>query len=694
MSYKLRYTGEWKDLKNNTNKLFIYRDTDLTITSDEIKIVSFEIDYPNIDYFKDESLFGCGANITLISENRLKFINELYTIKKQELKVIHTINDVINFVGWVDTEQYEDEFSNIINYPISISANNGFTVLERIAVNDNGYKLVGIYSALDIIKLCLSKLDHTFDNINIGLSTTIPNYSLLSNETILHRLFVKSENFYDEKDIPMNCREIINNILVSFGAKLYIQNNSIYIVDINTLNNDNLTLKSYSYTTLNFISDITISNKTVINEMIGSYNLSMQSGVNNASIKFNKYCYANSISYEINEKTLKDFSLTTTRTINGVLYEEDVYTGCQNYIRNDYQTVFANLKDTTREKSDDIYIRAYGVCDTLNNEIDSGNPAFSIDTNITLTSSYKWLRLSGQIMVEDVTRLDENYKINYYDGVTLDLKIKIGGYTYYNGRWIADSSITLPRPERFNCKTGDIPNNGFRINNWYTLDNAVTTLIPVVSGVNTKFFKGISVPLNSDLRESAYTLVGGSLIIEFYIRRTVFGKTDYYTFRLKDLNVSFLEEDEYGNLIDINNSDSEFQGFVNDYYLEDLEIETKQGTDLEGNSRALYLLKKSGLYSDSDYATNERFVNAESFTRTNNTATLEELLLNTYLSNLKESRYLFNVNLQNYYPIFRNFEFDLLKRNAVNVKMIPVSMAIDYINCETSLKLLEYVKDE
>ena len=28
MSYKLRYTAEWKDVQNNLNQLYIYKDTD------------------------------------------------------------------------------------------------------------------------------------------------------------------------------------------------------------------------------------------------------------------------------------------------------------------------------------------------------------------------------------------------------------------------------------------------------------------------------------------------------------------------------------------------------------------------------------------------------------------------------------------------------------------------------------------
>lgn len=291
MSYKLRYTAEWKDVQNNINQVYIYKDTDDTVVSEQIKIVTFDIDYPETDFFNDESLIGCGANITLISENRLKFIEELYTIKKQELKLIHKVNSVINFVGWIDTEQYEDEFSNFRNYPISISANNGFNILDRIVIG-NQSEMEGVISVYDLIRNSLLKLNHNYSNLYIGISTTVPEYTILNNQTLLHKMFVKTENLFDEKGIAMSTREVINNVLVSLSAKFYIEGNSVFIVDINTMNDSNLVVKSFDYLTGVYTKDINIPNISSITKMIGNYTLTRKSGVNNANIKFNKYCYS------------------------------------------------------------------------------------------------------------------------------------------------------------------------------------------------------------------------------------------------------------------------------------------------------------------------------------------------------------------------------------------------------------------
>ncbi|MFW6016816.1 MAG: hypothetical protein ACOCRK_10295, partial [bacterium] len=170
MAWNIKYFGEWKDLNDNDNRLEIL--TNENVTEKEVRITSFVIDYSSIDLFSDKAVYGCGAKFSLMSESKLFFLDELYTIKPQGLKVIHYLNSNINYVGFLDTEQYTDEFSNQINYNVDLTSNNGIAVLDRIAISDNNDdNLNDIYKAIDVIKYGLNKLSIDFNKIHIGLST-------------------------------------------------------------------------------------------------------------------------------------------------------------------------------------------------------------------------------------------------------------------------------------------------------------------------------------------------------------------------------------------------------------------------------------------------------------------------------------------------------------------------------------------
>jgi hypothetical protein len=147
-------------------------------------------------------------------------------------------------------------------------------------------------------------------------------------------------------------------------------------------------------------------------------------------------------------------------------------------------------------------------------------------------------------------------------------------------------------------------------------------------------------------------------------------------------------------------------GSATGVFIEDEEITSNLGTDDELNTRANYLLVVDGPYTDSSSSTLERYVCADTFLKTVDaetiSGTLEELLLNSYLSNLKQSRYLVTLTImaklaetgiEAYPPMFRNYTFALLTRDSIAAYLIPTQMTIDYVSSQISLTLLEYVKD-
>ena len=699
----VKYYSDWKDFKGNDNRIEIL--TKGVVVAKEVKISSFTINHPTIDLFSNIAVYGSGANITLISENRLDYYNELYSINPQTFLFKHYLNNSLNFVGYLDTEQYQDYFANGVNYEFSITANDGISVLDRIKISDNnGNELDGIYNALDVIKYALNKLNIDYNYLYLGINTTIEN--IASNETLLHKLNIRSANYVDEKGNWMSCREVINAILLPLTLKLHIIGNDVYIVDINKLaSENNLTLKQYNFSNLSYVKNVTITNLFEINKSLNNSVLNKQSGVSKVDLKFNKYIY-DDIRIDINEKTVSDFISETEITNNlDKTYNVKRFKGCENYTNLDNNAdsaYFEQITDVVNPDNVDYTVRIKGLSD-IDKPVETFTPVYSleIDSRIDLVSSNYYIKLKGEAMAVDDSKFLAHHELNYVLDFSFYLKVQIGNkyYSKEHGWTNNPNSYLTVNILDYLKTTGETK---ITVNQWFSLNGATFDTVPNNLSINDLKFNGIIIPLNSDLFKSANTIEGGRLKFQIgtYNKRYYGPASDGVTLpyidgvmRFKNLSVSIVEKDQWGNYIEVDNNDIEYQGTIDENYVNSLFVETLHGTDAEGTGRGIYLINISGKYDDSKYATNQRIVGLNSVKRAGNEGTTEELLLNTYLSNLQKSRNLLSVTLLDYYSMINTFKYKINSK-LENLKFIPISLTCDYVNAESSVQLLEFVKDE
>ncbi|RCW38659.1 hypothetical protein [Marinilabilia salmonicolor] len=679
--WNLRYYSDWIDDKGNENRVEIH--SHLMAGTQSIRLTGFSIHYPEFDLFSDKAVYGAGANLTIVSENALDYLDELYTINPKGLLLKHYVGSTLNFTGYLDTEQYRDDFFNPVNYDFSISANNGIAVLDRIKISDDtDSELSGIYNALDVVKFALNKLEISYDNIYMGVSSTIE--GLASDETILHKLNVKAANYVDEKGNWMSCREVINAILLPLTLKLFVVGNDVYIVDINSLADDNITLKQYSFSDLTYVQDVTNSNVFDIDKVVNSNVLTKQPGVSKVDVKFNKYVYDNVIKSPLDLSTFSDLvSDTNVTNSEGSEYNIKRYKNCVNYTNldtNDDTVYFEKITNVNKPSEVDYTARVRGITPVNN------SPVFSVEveTDLNLLSSKNlYLKLFGDIMVCDDSDFYKERIINDYFNAYFYVQYKVGSQYYnpYSGWSETASNITAEHYDYYSDGNNDAR---YTINKWHSLENGTY--------INGDQFDGILIPLTSDLFQSAESIDGGKLTIKIGMYTSIMNLSEFIL-RFKNLGVGFVEKDEWGNYLEVSNADDEYQGKIDSYYINDLQVETKQGTDSEANSRGMFILRVNGVYTDSDYATNERYALLNSVSRNGFSGTSEELLLRTYLSNLQLSRYKYNTTLLSYHSILDRFKYKLY-RDSVQCTLLPVGMTCDYLRGESTVNLLEIVKDE
>lgn len=715
MAWNVKYYAEWNDTIGYRNRLeFLVEASVATPYPKEVIVKSCKITYPEIDFFGEEAMYGGGADIILISSERTVLLDDFYTSNPIGIQVRHYLQnyeeqaDYLNFVGYLDTEQVEDNISGVLNYEFNVTANNGIHVLERLSlVNEDGSFLDGLYSIIDIIKFCFDKLNIAYDSIGIFISTSVTGVDLIYHETILHSLFVNSQNFYDEEEEALSCKEILNNILVSLGVKLYIHNNTIYIIELHYWGEANLIPTMFVYDTLVYAGYSSILSPFVgypIQECIGAHTITKAPGKNKISINLNKYCYSNPNEIAISSDTLSSYVRTVDTFKNSVLLYRDV-----EYLEN---LNFSKLMDSTtitfvnrKTTSDEYFVRI------VTNS--TAGTKLRIYTNQFLNSCPLFIGISGQVMFEDPTRLDAQPSIGTYYGCPFYYKITLMNEegtpiewfelqelgtiaeTYAAGkmRWLLSSVYDAP------LKTNVVDYTGIRYNTWYDLNGSVNHYCSwgdTTSSAAKKVMHGIIIPLYNPKEYPFYGVKGGFLAIDIYVPTTG-GENKYKNICLKDLGCTLLKkqytiEGDF-EFVEIDNADVVYQGYLDPAFESAISLDMKQGTDTSGISKAMYLLNVTGAYNTAG-ALNQRYEAAVKFDRgTLTEKTLEQLLLNTFISNLKKSRYIFSCTIQGYHDIFKKYTYNFVTRDTQIVKMIPIFMETDYVTSQTTFKLLEVVPD-
>lgn len=483
-------------------------------------------------------------------------------------------------------------------------------------------------SAFNIIHESFKKLNIQFNSINICLSTTIPNTTIT--ETLLHTIHCNKGNYIDEKNISMTCREVINGILLPLSAKLYIFNNQIWIIDINSLLNP--VFRRYSFVTGSYIDIISTKNTHYLNNLYnGDESVELENGKNQINLKFSKYSSDNtSFDFDVDDCTNLIRQVVRTNP-EGDKFREYAYSDCSKYNKHPNQTVeYVNVIDADDNTTN--YIRFKPTVTRIPEAWDinltiEGEPAFSINTGIYLTSSDLVLKIEFDYMIENINRYGEEYKERLGDwsqGIATNQTV--ADYTAIGFFW----------------------DNKYVNTNYVYITGTETSLFSQT--IQNKWYKAIQhVPLNNDYWIHDYSFTGGELILKYNAHCAKTG----LNYCMKNIKILICDkksdwDSNNSNAIfkEKNIDDSETIGYLNDNFKDDIDIELIHGTDNSSLSRGAYLIKVNGLYNDSKYAINERITTACLFNRAGQSSTIEKLLLNTYLSNYEQSRYVLNCTIR------------------------------------------------
>ncbi len=710
---QLKYYYTFKSTSKNY-RVEILENTLDQITSKEIKNTTTGFILKSVDTdSKIVNVIGTAANFTILSPKSFEYI-DLLTPEIQKYCVVLYENNIAIWSGWLNTEYYQEDFAISSKIDLDFTAAD-FNILERIKwLKEDGSIYSDNMSYYNIIKTIFDKLQLPFKNLFIGIATTSEDFTINTNDTLLHNLYSNWKNFYDEDLVAMNCREVLDTILTPFSLSIKQVENSFYIYDLETIQSTLPTFKKYSNSFAYIGSESIVCNKgdiSIIKPNSNDITYNSIPAYNRVKLAYNRYRIDSIAKSSIGDKDLNNFKAVEHHIDIGDNNEN------YNYDKNNYYNckTFTNLTSLgdnvnyceligTGEYSkykDKIYGISYDDTTLTNStliKITKPLPyIISIDkyrlqldvklrlgTNITYFSPSKSIdaTILGQAYLPIVIYIDSGI-VNATDAACNNIMFYTNN-SYFFGTgsygWVS-STINRTTKEIAKYEKAYIP----YYNNDKTGSIANTWLNPVpLRWRNTEFKenppeineKNFTIPMPNYSGSLNFFVQSG---VKLYTNKGVVYSKSLVPYMINDFDFKLVDT----NFLEINQDDIEYNSYIDKRYKDNAdEIETKQGTNID-----VYPLENAAiLYKKTD----NTFGYVNKFRRAGVIEIIEKLNLRTYMSNYMTNSVKLELDLNN---TFTPFGFLTYNKYLPNTNLGIYSYEIDFEDDNVHITTMQIYKD-
>ncbi len=714
----IKYTHEFKGLDEVSNRFEILTDGEFTSKELVCSSDAFVLEYLNTK--KLDTVRGAQATLRLISEQIFQYV-DLHTDDMQSHMVKFYRDNILTWVGWLDSELYTETLSDTPPYVVEFSAAD-FNIWERLKYRDSEEKnYTDIVPMITHLRRCFDKLGIPFNNLYIGCSTTSENINLGSSETILHKLYIQSSNFYDEDGEPMTCREVVDSILKPFGLSLVQYGGDVYIYDLNTIytNYSELVLMTYgklfahngkvisfkSVSSTSFLKKYKFSDFSYLSDSIQDFGLAkldrssfmgtsgdygFEEMINNVTITSSPYIVS-FFKEEIEQESLSENSSTNDYD----KYSVETYDNDKNY----EPLNGTKFKVFTNKENDNTLIGAVIDYDADQTTIISAVPLLRVASKGVLLASensyYLKVKVGAYVSTkenpfdDETTAETDSRAKGFYLRCNLIIKDVDGNpvlFCHNQGAmpmgWLPYSQFT---PGALILFFSDKDIAGSQVLNKNLINNDVWTTATLTGGfapeIKEKSYQtGLNVRLNPD--------VSGRIIFEVTDINWISNPQGYDPYP-KD-KVKFILLNDFSlsiknsNKEDVSTDDYEFKSYINKKVSSDLDEVTlnciSANEDQVPTGRGNILVKDSGKYKIQN-----------SFTRNNQTNILERLLMITIHSNYTRKNQMFSSDVK--MDIVNSPLGNILYPGILNGQFLLTGCTYDYANASTTINVVEYSKD-
>lgn len=283
MSYGLLYTIPFSSSKGKEYRVEIEKEN---YSGKSVELVADESPFVvncEGDDFIYTPLRTSTASLNVFGSN---YLQDLYSTEYRQyrvvLKEILKDSNKILWSGFVKPEVYTQEYGDE-DFTLSIECVSAIEVLDKIGYGGDNTDFVSLW---DLVKYCILESRGIYEYIYIPFVyfRNASESSVIAN--VLSYLKVSAQNFFDEDDAPMTCKEILEEICKVMNWTLADFGGSLYFIDAD--NADGKYLKSADGENWEFVS---FDTDTIQN--IGydgdNHTLDILGGYNKVTIKCSNY---------------------------------------------------------------------------------------------------------------------------------------------------------------------------------------------------------------------------------------------------------------------------------------------------------------------------------------------------------------------------------------------------------------------
>jgi len=205
---------------------------------------------------REEPIKKLTASLRLLSTRNMKF-EHLFTSDDKKFLVKIIRNGITIFNGFLESDSYSEPYYSYKNYTVNLTARDNLGRLETIPyLDESGDRITGLSAAAIILNNVLGRVGYSLDLIDkIGLFSS----DMFDDTDTTLQTYINNDAFWNfEDNEPLNCLDVLTNILTGFGAQIRQINSKWQIVDQakyynqTTVQGNSATYPTYLAETLNF----------------------------------------------------------------------------------------------------------------------------------------------------------------------------------------------------------------------------------------------------------------------------------------------------------------------------------------------------------------------------------------------------------------------------------------------------------
>lgn len=207
VTYGLIYTVPFKSIKDNSFLIEIYK-RDYTGNSTELigSVSPFVITIEDADFIYEPLRFS-NAKLTLVGND---YLRGLFSVDYQQYKVVLK-SDKIIWSGFIKPEIYSQDYTDI-DFTLELECISGLSSLEFIDYPQQGVDGKEFVSIWNLIKLCIGYAYSDYTGIVLPHVYASNAEAYTNKVNVLNEMLISEQNFFDEDGVPMNLKEILEEV--------------------------------------------------------------------------------------------------------------------------------------------------------------------------------------------------------------------------------------------------------------------------------------------------------------------------------------------------------------------------------------------------------------------------------------------------------------------------------------------------